>query len=68
MVFFANVIFNNVFFYMQVNDFPQYYLTEWQDKNDTIAIYPGQYGYSRDNWYFIRARPEFALYDLISQR
>jgi hypothetical protein len=29
IVFFAEVIFNNVFFYMQKNDFPNFYLTDF---------------------------------------
>lgn len=60
------MIFNNVFFYMQVNDFPNFYRTEWNDRNDTIAINPTDHGYGLNNGYFVRARPDFALYDLIS--
>jgi hypothetical protein len=29
IIFFADVIFNNVFFYMKTNDFPQFYTTEF---------------------------------------
>ena len=53
---------------MQVNDFPNFYLTDWQDKSDIIAVNPNDNGYGLSNGYFIRARPDFALYDLISQR
>lgn len=53
---------------MQVNDFPNFYLTDWQDKDDVIAVNPWDPGYGLSNGYFLRARPDFALYDLISQR
>jgi len=53
---------------MQINDFPQFYLSEWQDKNDVISISPSHERYSLDVGYFLRARPDFALYDLISKR
>ena len=68
MIFYANVIFNNIFFYMQANDFPNFYLTDWRDKNDMIALRPQDTDYSLNNCYFVRARPDFALYDLISKR
>jgi hypothetical protein len=29
IIFFADVIFNNIFFYMEINDFPNFYRTEW---------------------------------------
>lgn len=32
IVFVADVIFNNIFFYCKANDFPQFYATEFQDK------------------------------------
>lgn len=62
----ANVIFNNIFFYAKANDFPQFYTTEYQDVSDIIAI-PSS-AYSIKDSFFIRVRPDFALYDLISQR
>lgn len=31
IVIFGDVIFNNIFFYMVPNDFPLFYLTEYQD-------------------------------------
>lgn len=67
-VMFAQVIFNKVFFYMKYNDFPQFYTTEWQDNNDLIALNPWDRNYNRKFGYFVRVRPDFALYDLISKR
>jgi len=59
MVFFADVVFNNIFFYIEANDYPQFYLTDYKDKNDTIVLYPGDSQYSLYNSYFIRIRPDF---------
>lgn len=66
IVFTANVTFNSIFFYAKANDFPQFYTTEFQDRNDIIAIKPNQYKIT--DGFFIRVRPDFALYDLISNR
>lgn len=62
----ADVVFNNIFFFAKPNDFPQFYTTELQDKNDIIAISSSQY--KIQDTYYIRVRPDFALYDLISSR
>lgn len=62
----ADVIFNTIFFYAAANNYPEFYLTNLQDTNDVIAIPPGSYQISDS--YFIRVRPDFALYDLISNR
>lgn len=66
IVLLADVLFNNVFFYAKLNDFPQYYTTDYQDIQDTIAIPPSQYQIT--DGVYIRTRPDFALYDLISKR
>ncbi len=59
MVYFADVIFNNVFFYIMANEYPQFYLTQYKDRNDVIVIRPGDKDYSLDNTYYIRIRPDF---------
>jgi hypothetical protein len=66
MILFADVIFNKIFFYAKLNDFPQFYTTDWLDQNDAIAFKPTDYSIS--DGVFIRVRPDFALYDLISKR
>lgn len=67
-VFLADVIFNKVFFYSRWNAYPKHFYTSKHDFNDTIAIY-GNDGDSKHNGsYYIRLRPDFALYDLLSAR
>ena len=66
IVLLADVWFNNIFFYAKLNDFPQFYSTELQDVWDVIALGPNQYKVS--DGLYIRTRPDFALYDMISQR
>jgi len=68
-VFLADVIFNKVFFYSRWNAYPKHFYTSKHDFNDTIAIYGNdQDSYHRRGAYYIRLRPDFALYDLLSQR
>ena len=59
MIFFGEVIFNNIFFHIKANDYPMFYLSEYKDKNDIIAINPGDPAYSTSNGYYIRIRPDF---------
>lgn len=59
MVFFGEVIFNKIFFYVTANDFPMFYLTDYKDKNDIVVINPGDPWYSLSNGYYIRIRPDF---------
>lgn len=58
-----------MYFYSDWNNFPQHFLTAYKDQQDTITIYGNEEKY---HWtggrYFIRLRPDFALFDLISQR
>jgi hypothetical protein len=68
MIYFADMIFNKVFFYAQWNDYPKHYLTSLHDNDDTIAIYGDNSDYHAGGAYYIRLRPDFALYDLISER
>ena len=65
----ADVIFNKVFFYSQWNDFPKHFLTTKHDQNDTITYHTGEEHYhSTGGSYYIRLRPDYALYDLLSAR
>ena len=66
VVLYADVTFNKIFFYAQKNDFPQFYTTDLTDKNDIVSINPSKY--TVKDTYYIRTRPEFAMYDLISKR
>jgi len=68
IVFLADVIFNNVFLYADWNRYPKHFITTKHDVNDTIAIYGGDEYYRDHGTYFIRLRPDFALYDLLSDR
>ena len=49
-----------------MNDFPQAFTTDLQDQQDVISIAPSQYKLT--DGFYIRTRPDFALYDLISKR
>jgi hypothetical protein len=63
------VIFNKVFFYSQWNDYPKHFLTTKHDQNDTIIYYREEKDYHyKEGSYYIRLRPDYALYDLISSR
>lgn len=66
IVLLADVWFNNIFFYAKLNDFPQFYTTDMHDVWDVIAIPPTQYKIT--DGVFIRTRPDFALFDIISRR
>ena len=68
MIFFANVIFNKVYFHIRANDYPMWYLDEHIDRNDIITISPNDDDYSLNNGYYIRIRPDFGMQDLISDR
>ena len=43
VVLLADVIFNNIFFYCKLNDFPQFYTTDMQGVQNMIAIQHDQY-------------------------
>jgi len=62
------MIFNKVFFYLEHNSFPRHFLDALHDDNDFIIIRPGMSSYFNSGQYFIRLRPDFALYDLVSER
>ena len=68
IVFLADVIFNRIFFYTDWDQYPKHFITTKHDVNDTIAIYGGDEYYHDSGTYFIRLRPDFALYDLLSDR
>jgi len=57
IVLFADVLFNKIFFYAKINDFPQFYTTDMQDDNDLIVIEPE--GYGKGDGVYIRTRPDF---------
>ena len=67
-VFLADVIFNKVFFYVSWDEYPLHFLTSIQDINDTVAVYGNNSMSHHEGSYYIRLRPDFALYDLISDR
>lgn len=64
----ADVIFNRVFFYSAWNEFPKHFATTKHDFNDTIVYYGDDPQYKLRGTYYIRLRPDFSLYDLISKR
>jgi hypothetical protein len=68
MIFVGDVIFNQIFFYLQKDEYPFFYLTEYSDKDDVIVVSPNDSKYDLHGQYYIRVRPDFALYDLISKR
>jgi len=68
MVFLADVLINKVFFYSRWNAFPKHFYTSQHDFNDTIAIYGNDVDNHHNGTYYIRLRPDFALYDLLSAR
>ena len=66
VVFLADVIQNKVFFYSQWNAYPRHFMTTKHDVNDVIAIYGDDSDYHSDGKYYVRLRPDFALFDLLS--
>jgi len=67
-VFLADVLVNKVFFYSRWNAYPKHFYTSKHDFNDTIAIYGNDEGNHHNGTYYVRLRPDFALYDLLSAR
>jgi hypothetical protein len=67
-VFLADVLINKVFFYSRWNAYPKHFYTSQHDFNDTIAIYGNDADSHHNGTYYIRLRPDFALYDLLSAR
>jgi hypothetical protein len=67
-VFLADVLINKVFFYARWNAYPKHFYTSQHDYNDTIAIYGDSPDAHHNGTYYIRLRPDFALYDLLSAR
>ena len=61
-------MFNRVFFYSRWNAYPKHFYTSKHDFNDTIAIYGNDEDSRFVGTYYIRLRPDFGLYDLISKR
>jgi len=68
MLFLAQMVFNKIYFYLEHNQYPQQYLTNHTDVDDMIIVDEASPVFSRTGAYFIRCRPDFALYDLISER
>jgi hypothetical protein len=68
MVFLADVIYNKVFFYAQWNAYPKHFLTTKHDVNDTIVVYGSDEDYHHTGDWYVRLRPDFAMYDLLSER
>ena len=65
----ADMYFNKVFFYAEWNNYPKHFLTTMHDINDTIIIPAGdEYYHYGGGEYYIRLRPDFALYDLLTSR
>ena len=67
-VFLADVVVNKVFFYARWNAYPKHFYTSKHDFNDTIAIYGNDIDAHANGTFYIRLRPDFALYDLLSAR
>ena len=69
VVFIADMVFNKVFFFASWNHYPVHFRDSLHDKDDLIAIFPEDKDYhSRGGEYYIRLRPDFALYDMYSSR
>ena len=63
------MIFNHIFFYLEHNAYPRHYLESIHDTDDFLIFTPkDKKNYHTDGSYFIRVRPDFAMYDLISDR
>ena len=68
VVFLADMVFNRVFFYASWDELPKHFLTSLHDVNDTIAVYGDNTHYHFNGVYYIKLRPDFGLYDLLSER
>ena len=65
LVLAADVIFNSVFFYAAADDYPLAY-NSIVDQDNVIAVDADDYDLSMT--FYTMIRPDFALYDLVSQR
>lgn len=68
IVFLADVLINRVFFYVDFERYPEHFKTSLHDINDTIAIYGTDKSYNLGGSYYLRLRPDFAVYDLLADR
>ena len=69
MIFLADVVFNKLFFYADWNTYPQHFLTALHDSEDIIVVSGDDAVYHyRGGSYYIRVRPDFSLYDFLSDR
>ena len=46
----------------------QHFYTSLHDHNDTIAVYGNDFDSRHVGTYYVRLRPDFGLYDLLSKR
>lgn len=68
VVFLADIVSNDIFFYTQFDTFPAHFKTSMHDVNDTISIQGNDPEYSVGGSYYIRVRPDFGVYDLMAKR
>jgi len=64
----AKVTFGKLYFYADIDKYPRHYLDSIEDENNVIAIDPSEIPFSRESTVFARLRPDFALYDVVSDR
>lgn len=65
----AEIVFNKAYFYIALNEYPLSYQSSWNDFDDMWIRYYGEVGYqTKGAQYYCRARPDFTLADLASDR
>ena len=66
----ADSPFNNVIFYVDVDDYPKSYQTDWMARDGMFSLHPWNPGYNREEdgkfgTFYIRVRPDYNLADLV---
>jgi hypothetical protein len=64
----ADLTFGSLFFYSSIDKYPRHYLDSFEDEDNFIVFKPDEFAFSRENTIFTRVRPDFHLYDLVSDR
>lgn len=65
---YANRVFNNINLFASADSFPLPSLSTWNGVNNTIVINYNDPSFSRESIFYIKIVPNFALYDLLSNR
>ena len=69
IIMLADAPYKDVVFYVDLDDYPKSYQTDWMARNGMFTLQPWNPGYSEANGlfgtYYIRVRPDYNLADLV---